>query len=124
MAEIVTGDLPFPFKATHPEIKELLEPIEEQVVVRLGGPKLEIEEYLKRRIKACDLLEMLEFGLVEVNLGNRFAEPIVYDIEREIRNFAMNAADFLAINVHCEKIMEDYECAPTRITPIARTATR
>jgi hypothetical protein len=36
----------------------------------------------RRRIKVCDLLEMWEFGLIEMSMGNSYARPIVADTIR------------------------------------------
>ncbi len=91
--ELVLGDLPFPIKSQSPPLKKLCDGIENLAVVKMGGKvvKLSVEE--KRRIKETDLIEMLEFGLVEVQLGNSLAQPIVDDISHSIEELYQQLSD-------------------------------
>lgn len=75
--ELVVGDPPFPLKAQNPELKEIYDGLEKKALAGMGGalPPLYPEE--KLRVKFVDLLEMFEFGLTEMEMGNRLAEPIV-----------------------------------------------
>lgn len=75
--EIYTGDLPFMFKREHPEIKDILTPAEDRAINRMGGSLPELDADLKLKTKLCDLIEMLEFGIVELAFGNSLALPIV-----------------------------------------------
>lgn len=75
--EIVTGDLPFPVKSKNPTIKTVVDTMERQAVVDFGVELAEVSNEEKHRVKLCDLIEMWEFGTVELALGNRFAQPIV-----------------------------------------------
>lgn len=77
--EYATGDLPFPVKSKNPGVKEELDKLEEQQLVRMGVVLPYLEPIEKKRIKACDLLDMYETGTVEVLMGNQFAETIVKD---------------------------------------------
>lgn len=77
MEELHTGDLPYPVKVRYPGVREALRPVEEDARHMLGTSKRQLWEELHKRVKVCDLLEMHEFGQVEVALGNRLAEPIV-----------------------------------------------
>jgi 5'-deoxynucleotidase YfbR-like HD superfamily hydrolase len=78
-AEIGTGDIPYPVKATHPELKAALEAIEAEVLDNLGVSMPHISEDLHKKIKMCELLEMAEFGADEMMMGNRYAQPILDD---------------------------------------------
>src|ERR1035437_6690186 len=75
--ELVLGDLPFPVKANNGGLKRQCDRIEQNAVKAMGGslPKLATNE--KIRVKVVDLIEMLQYGLVEVFTGNRLAQPIV-----------------------------------------------
>jgi len=79
IAEIGTGDLPFPVKAHHPGLAEVLHEVEAEVLDNMGIvlPALSVQQRLQ--VKLCDLLEMYEWGQEEMKLGNSYAEPIVVD---------------------------------------------
>lgn len=85
--ELCTGDPPFPFKSRNPNLKAMIDALEEEAVEIMGGnprPALSGEE--KRRVKACDLIDMVEYGLHEYNLGNKYAEPIIQDVTEAVHN--------------------------------------
>lgn len=109
MGELVTGDMPFPFKAKHPAIKALLAPLEAEAVTAMGGEAIPLDKWLHRRIKACDLLEMLEFGLHEKALGNAYSLPIIHDTAREIGCLELNSADYEKVINYREALMEAYD---------------
>lgn len=78
--EIVTGDPPFPFKSNNPEIKRHYDQAAGLIRAEMSDHALPIlceEERVKMKI--CDLLDMHEFGLIEWQMGNCFAEPIIKD---------------------------------------------
>lgn len=84
--ELVTGDLPFPIKARNPGLKAIMDSLEEQAVEGMGGnPRPGVSDVEKRRVKTCDLIDMLEYGLHELDLGNKYAQPIVDDIGNSLR---------------------------------------
>jgi HD containing hydrolase-like enzyme len=83
--ELKTGDSPFPLKHDNPNLKKSLDWLEDEAVVSMGGPvSYKLEPVDNVRCKICDLIEMLEYGLDETMMGNRFAQPIVNDIARGI----------------------------------------
>lgn len=89
VAEGVTGDTPYPVKLEDLRIKRLLDQAEErayEVMKRVWHtpklPNLIPEE--KKIVKACELIEMLEWALYEINLGNRYAEIVVNRIEERL----------------------------------------
>lgn len=75
--EVAVGDLPFPLKAENPELKRIHGEIEDQALKDIHGYNGIITDYQKWRLKICDLLEMWEFGRVEVDMGNKHGGPIV-----------------------------------------------
>lgn len=76
MAEIKTGDLPYPIKRDNPTLKAELDVIDNEWYCEMNivMPRLSVDE--KRCVKMADMLEMMEFAVHEMCLGNKFAEPI------------------------------------------------
>lgn len=78
--ELRTGDPPFPQKARNPVLKAAYDTMEHAAVKSMGGPAHAVLPDQERiRCKIVDLLEMHEFGLVEMAMGNTLAQPIVDD---------------------------------------------
>lgn len=77
--ELRTGDLPGMIKAEEPALKPVLDRLEKRAVSDMGGPPVSFRptERTLLRLKVCDLIDVLEFGLLECLQGNRLAEPIV-----------------------------------------------
>jgi 5'-deoxynucleotidase YfbR-like HD superfamily hydrolase len=82
--ELVLGDLPFPVKARNPTLKTIGDNVEMLALNKMGGQQVHLAPLDKVRTKACDLIEMLEFGWSEVEQGNRYGEPIVEDITKAL----------------------------------------
>jgi 5'-deoxynucleotidase YfbR-like HD superfamily hydrolase len=79
LAELWTGDAPFPVKMRFPKMREAHKEVEREANMALGVRHPRFENHVVRRIKACDLLQMYLFGLHERRLGNSYAIPIVRD---------------------------------------------
>ena len=79
VAEIGTGDVPFPLKSRYPELKGILDEIENDVTENMGIVWPELTPRQRLLVKVCDLLEMWEWGCEEMRMGNRYAEPICDD---------------------------------------------
>lgn len=77
--EIVTGDPPYPVKARNPDMKVAYDRAEAEALRGLGVEPPEISDSDKLRVKCAELIEMAEFGHVELLMGNKFAEPIIVD---------------------------------------------
>lgn len=96
-AEVRFGDPPFPAKRDNPDLKAVYNRLESAYSAEMFG--FDHSELLspeqKIMIKVCDLLEMWEFGCVELRMGNQYARPI---IER-----TLEAALFVG-PMHSEKI--------------------
>ena len=99
--EIRTGDLPFPLKSQNPDLKKIMDDLEDDALAAMGVGTIPLTSEQKWRIKVCDLLEMLEFGLQEMVLGNRLAEPIIKGTSSNLRqlceNMEMDGASILAV---------------------------
>lgn len=77
--EFTAGDTPFSAKSLVPGLREGLNVAEEIGRDRLGIhlPDISSREFLM--FKVCDLLEMFETGVVEWNMGNRYAGCVIVD---------------------------------------------
>lgn len=76
------GDVPYPFKRDDPVLKERMDAAELRVrdsMSRTWGlpDQMALSDYEHMILKICDYLEMWEFGITEVNLGNKYAEIVV-----------------------------------------------
>jgi 5'-deoxynucleotidase YfbR-like HD superfamily hydrolase len=80
--EMWTGDIPFPAKRLSPALASACADIEDHASREMGIEWRALSTEQRRRIKVCDLLEMWEFGLIEMSMGNSYARPIVADTIR------------------------------------------
>ena len=77
----MAGDVPWPGKRNDPALKECMDAAEQQVRVnmcqRWGQPVLPtLSETERAFFKTCECLEMWEFGLQEVSMGNLYGKVI------------------------------------------------
>lgn len=79
------GDLPFPVKAENPKLKGECDGVERRAVWAMGGKLPTLTPVEQARVKCVDLLEMMEFGVMERRLGNAYAQPIIDDISVAIQ---------------------------------------
>jgi 5'-deoxynucleotidase YfbR-like HD superfamily hydrolase len=86
--ELYAGDIPFGVKKSVPGLKESMDKAEsiglKHLEIKL--PELANEELIK--VKICDLLEMHETGEHELNMGNKYAFPIIQDALRTAQQLA------------------------------------
>lgn len=73
----MAGDVQYPYKKRVPGLKENMDAAEQLVrseMRRVFGlpPDLQLTDYEQRVFKFCEFLEMWEFGLREVNMGNAY----------------------------------------------------
>lgn len=85
MGELSAGDLPFLAKRDVPEMKHFMDHAEARGLhrLRITLPELTVEEYA--RFKLCDMLQMLEFARVEMQMGNQFARVVQDNILAALR---------------------------------------
>lgn len=86
--EVVVGDPPFPVKANSPVLKAEYTRLDDAAFLQLGLNPPVVSEQEKVQVKICDLVEMMEFGMVEREMGNLLAVPIVIRTERVARAMA------------------------------------
>lgn len=91
--ELVAGDLPYPLKTNDLGLKRIIDIYEERALhlMDVTLPSLSDEE--KQRVKLCHLLEMMEFGLHEEALGNRYGKPIADRCESAARQIIISLKD-------------------------------
>lgn len=103
--ELKTGDMPFPIKAQNPVLKAEADRLEDEGKLAMGVPHIDLDAPMKLRVKALDLLEMCEFGLCELDMGNTFAVPIVRDTYKGLRNVMS------AMTIEEQELVEQYLAA-------------
>lgn len=96
--EVACGDPPYPVKAENPDLKAGFDRVEEEAAVDMGIAQfLRPDEFWRRRVKLCDVIEMWEFGLDERAMGNGFAQPIVdgmgYLLDELIRQYRLSVGE-------------------------------
>jgi len=78
VGELGVGDIPFPVKAENPDLKDIVERLEAQTLDRLKLAQLPpLHPNVIARVKVCDVLEMMQFGMVERLMGNMYAIAII-----------------------------------------------
>lgn len=82
--ELGSGDIPYPYKAQHPDLKAIMGQLESASLREQGILVPHVDELWAWRIKTADLIEMLEKGMDEVLLGNRFGVPVIRAIETSL----------------------------------------
>lgn len=99
IGEQSTGDIPFPVKSEHAVLKATMDYLEERACLLMapwGLPNpTRLSEHDAHILKFADLIEMMEKGLQERLLGNRFADLII----RRTYEKAMLRLDFLSSDV-------------------------
>jgi hypothetical protein len=97
--ELFTGDIPFPVKRDNPDLKRIMDVLEDIAVeAMLGGkPHNRLANGLQLRAKACDLIDMHEAGMAEVIMGNQFAQPIVDDTFAALEKLPLSPEDGNAV---------------------------
>lgn len=89
LAEISTGDLPYPIKKDNPKLAELIKQIESDWYARFSMDDLAVDEEDIHAVKICDLVEMAEFAMHEFRLGNCFAAPIYKRVAEALRQMGI-----------------------------------
>lgn len=120
--EVLAGDRPFMAKRRSPELKAILDKLEDEAVEEMGGPKagLRLTPYDTLRIKFCDWLEMMEFGLVEMAMGNNLCQPVVNACSELIYSkiAQLSDEDRAALNNYMQRIYLTADAYGVRIAPL------
>lgn len=106
--ELQLGDLPFPVKSLNPVLKEECDRVEQEALHNMGVTLPRLTEIQKLRIKYCDVMDMLEFGVFELRLGNQYAEPIIDDTRATLHGLMarMVRSDFDAASRYWNKMRQ------------------
>jgi hypothetical protein len=111
--ELYTGDLPGMIKRDEPSLKPPLDRLERQAITNMGGRYNPdgVDERTRLRAKACDLIDVWEFGHSELAQGNRFARPIVAFASEGLAALYVKLAeaDVALIAAYLHKQMEFYK---------------
>jgi len=91
--ELGAGDIPYPYKARHPALKEIISALEEESLSDQGIRPQWVDDVWRWRIKTADLIEMLEKGMEETLMGNKFGIPVALAMDREIMARVRGHAD-------------------------------
>lgn len=77
--EVVSGDPPFPIKRDNPDLKAAYDKLDDKFYEEMfgGNPAEHLSHVERVRAKVADLLEMWEFGMVDLRMGNTYADLIV-----------------------------------------------
>lgn len=81
VGERVTGDVPFPVKRENPELKRALDKMEHETLLQMATTwgavaGIQITDEEANLLKLAEFIEMMEWGLDELALGNQNAEII------------------------------------------------
>jgi len=100
LPEIRTGDIPFPMKRRVPELKALMDELEDEHAVMMGINlhRDDLNAVEKFRIKLCDIISQWEFGAAELAMGNKLAGPIFDDTAKVIDEM-IKGSEQLIMNV-------------------------
>lgn len=99
----MAGDIPFPGKSENPVLRQHMQALEDNyyssMVERWRAPTLEnsLLEDERRIFKLAESLEMWEFALTEVNMGNRYAEVVARRMYMAARNYMVELAKHVEI---------------------------
>jgi hypothetical protein len=105
--EIQGGDSPFAGKRRSTDLKHALDTLEQISLIEMGGPtRFGLCHKEKIRCKLCDLIEMLEYGLVERAMGNLWGLPIINVTAEAINRLMANlqAPDWMKVNRYLDRI--------------------
>lgn len=78
VGEVITGDIPAPFKWDNPDIAKQLEQAEAEAEQKLGLGNNTLTEHEKAMLKIADLGELVLRNVQELMLGNRYAAAIIH----------------------------------------------
>lgn len=108
--ELWTGDAPFMAKKTSPALKIALDALENEALISMGAGRTpyEITPDQKRMIKICDLIEMMEFGIVELGMGNNFCSPVINVTAQAVRCLVaeLEMHDVIKVGAYVRRVFE------------------
>jgi hypothetical protein len=92
IGEMVTGDPPYPVKKNNPGLKAECDRIERDAHLAMCHPwsfppPQRLTEHEHALFKVAEFLEMWEWGIHEVGLGNHYAELVTQRCEEAVHSF-------------------------------------
>lgn len=79
--EYLTGDMPHPTKVMHPDLKNYLAIIEKDLR-KEHQMEYTLTDEERVILRCADLLESAQFGLYQLQLGNKYGRQIIHAIEK------------------------------------------
>lgn len=108
--EVRAGDIPYHTKKSDPHVEAVLESIEADTVQGMGGPSNiygELTSTELTRCKFCDMMDIVEWSIVELAFGNRFAlamfENAYESISKQLEHITI--ADGHRASVYLRKVL-------------------
>lgn len=109
--ELLTGDVGHVAKRENPELKTQLDELEKRSLVEQNYPSdaqrifsshADVSPADATRVKVCDLLDMGEFAVSEVTMGNMYAREIIDNVDSALRSLLgkMEAGDRARVQHH------------------------
>lgn len=89
------GDIPYPFKKMFPELKSGMLKAESELRMRQREtvgipPSVSLSAQEQKFFKICEYIEMMEYGISEINMGNRYGDLIVQRMRDELSRAKMD----------------------------------
>jgi 5'-deoxynucleotidase YfbR-like HD superfamily hydrolase len=75
VAEVLIGDIPATTKWAYPDFAEAVARVEADAEEKLGI-HIVLNDEEKKRLKICDMLELVIFASEQIKLGNHYFEPV------------------------------------------------
>lgn len=93
VAEVITGDIPFLVKRRYPHLKEVLNEAEKDAYKQLTIILPKLTDTEMKQIKICDLIEMGEYALGELRMGNLDMQIVVDNIDEALNQMGTSIND-------------------------------
>lgn len=117
VGEVQSGDIPFPTKMLNPALKVAHDTVDDMAYVAITDGEKYSEIFFNWKSKICDLMEMCEFGLVDLARGNMYGRRIylrtLAATEKMLENIAMtsklNSEQKTNLRVYINGVKDDYQ---------------
>lgn len=108
--EAVTGDVPAPAKWENPELEEALRVVETRIL-RDHGLHFVLLPAERELLKFCDIMELVFYGIEEMQMGNRAVSKMVELALAAIRTRQLSRATLRAhaLFEYAEVLFESYQ---------------
>lgn len=86
VGEMAVGDPPYPIKRDNPDLKEIMDRLEEGALAEQGIHLPELSADWKWRVKIAHTLEMMEYGLDDMTAGDSHGSVVVAQMREFIQS--------------------------------------